>query len=113
MKSNSQVRRERPDIKATPGSELPGSRRKAFTVDEASPREVINYINDFPSGVVVDCLRLDIRKTPSSDGEVVDVIGCLTDVVVDLGFSTDEFYRIITPTGVEGFCIKKYIAIRR
>lgn len=110
MQSNSQGRRDRPDTKTIPQSELPGLRAKASMVDEAAPAEVVK---NFTSGVVTECVRLNVRKTPSSDGEVVSIIDCLTDVVVDLESSTDEFYKISTATGVDGFCMKKYIALRR
>lgn len=110
MQSNSQGRRDRPDAKAAPRSELPGLRVETNPVDEAAPAEVMK---NFAFGVVTECVRLNVRKTPDPDGEVVSIIDCLTDVVVDLEDSTDEFYKISTAAGVEGFCMKKYIALRR
>ena len=110
MQNHSQGRRDRPDTKAAPRSELPGLRAKANPVDEAAPAEVAK---NFASGVVTECVRLNIRETPSADGDVVAVIDLLTEVVVDLEGSTDEFYKISTATGVKGFCMKKYIALRR
>lgn len=67
-------------------------------------------------GVVTDCLKLNVRGTPDNDpsgGNVVTTIECLTEVMVDMASSTKEFYKIHTPAGVEGFCMKKYIAIRK
>lgn len=101
MQNHSQGRRE---TKATPGPELPGLRAKG------SPAEVVK---NFATGVVTECVRLNIRETPDRDGKVVAIIDLLTDVVVDLENSTDEFYKISTATGVAGFCMKKYIALRR
>lgn len=110
MQSNSQSRRDRPDTKADPRSQLPGLRAETIPVDEVAPAEVMR---NFASGVVTECVRLNVRKTPALDGEVVSTINCLTDVVVDLEDSTDEFYKISTAAGVEGFCMKKYIDLRR
>ena len=110
MQNQSQGRRDRPDTKATPQSELPGLRAKGSPVDEAAPAEVVKNI---ASGVVTECVRLNICETPSADGKVVAVIDLLIDVVVDLEDSTDEFYKISTAAGVTGFCMKKYIALRR
>lgn len=107
MQNHSQGRRE---PKATPGPELPGLRAKGSPVDEAAPAEVVK---NFTTGVVTECVRLNIRETPDRDGKVVAIIDLLTDVVVDLENSTDEFYKISTATGVAGFCMKKYIALRR
>lgn len=110
MQNHSQGRHDRPVTKAAPQSELPSLRVKANPVDEAAPAEVVK---NFTSGVVTECVRLNIRETPSADGDVVAVIDLLTEVVVDLKDSTDEFYKISTGTGVKGFCMKKYIALRR
>lgn len=100
MQNNSQGRRDRPDTKITMRSELPGLRAKILPVDEAAPAEAME---NFTSGVVTECLCLNVRKTPSPDGDVVNIID----------YHTDEFYKIGTATGVNGFCMKKYIALRR
>lgn len=110
MQTNSQGRRDHPDTKVAPRSELPGLRAKGCPVDEAAPAEVVK---SFASGVVTECVRLNVRKTPSADGEIVSIIDCLTSVTVDLESSTDEFYKISAANGIEGFCMKKYIALRR
>lgn len=110
MQTNSQGRRDRPDAKAATRSELPGLRAKASPVDEAAPA---GMVKNFASGVVTECVRLNVRKTPSADGEIAAIIDCLTSVVVDLESSTDEFYKISSANGIEGFCMKKYIALRR
>ena len=55
----------------------------------------------------------NVRKDPSPDGEVVTVIDCLSKVMVDMKGSTDEFYKVCTASGAEGFCMRKYIALKR
>lgn len=65
------------------------------------------------SGVVTECLRLNIRKEPVADAEVVAVVDCLSEVKVDMSTSTDKFYKVCTAAGIEGFCVKKYIALRQ
>ena len=110
MQTNAQSRRDRLDSKATVRPEVQGLRAKCSPADEAAPAEVVK---NFVSGVVTECVKLNIRETPSADGDVVAIINLLTDVVVDLEDSTDEFYKISTATGVKGFCMKKYIALRR
>lgn len=64
-------------------------------------------------GVVTDCLRLNVRKEPEGDAPVVAVIDCLSQVTVDLEASTELFCKVRTPDGIEGFCMKKYIQLRR
>lgn len=64
-------------------------------------------------GVVTDCMKLNLREEASSDAAVLTEIPALTEVVVDLDASTDAFYKVCTAAGIQGFCMKKYIAIRR
>lgn len=65
------------------------------------------------TGVVVDCLKLNVRKAPNMKAEVASVIPALTEVVIDTGYSGEEFYKVSVAGGIEGFCMKKYIAVRR
>lgn len=67
-------------------------------------------------GVVTDCLKLNVRSTPENDpnnGNVLGTIECLTGVLIDEAASTEEFYKVKTESGLEGFCMKKYIAVMR
>lgn len=61
---------------------------------------------------VVDCLRLGIYSKPDIDSEIVCKIRYLTEVEIDLDYSTDEFYKVYTAIGAEGFCLKKFITIK-
>ena len=51
-------------------------------------------------GVVTDCLKLNIREKPSMDSKVVTVVTCLDEAVC-------------TAAGIEGFCMKKFVAVRQ
>jgi len=35
-----------------------------------------------------------------------------TELMIDENESTEEFYKVFTIAGIEGFCMKKFIAIR-
>ena len=60
------------------------------------------------SGIVTDCLYL-----PDINADVAVVIDALTQVCVDLDASTEDFYKVRTSDGVEGFCMRKYIALSK
>lgn len=64
-------------------------------------------------GVVVDCLHLKVYVSPDQDDQVVTIITALTEVMVDMDASTDDFYKICIAAGIQGYCKKKYIALRR
>lgn len=62
-------------------------------------------------GIVTNCLYLNVRKRPDINADVAVVIDALTQVVVDLDASTEDFYKVVTSDGIEGFCMKKYITL--
>lgn len=64
------------------------------------------------SGVVTDCMRLSVLEEPDDDSEVICRIDALSEVIVDESESTELFYKVCTSAGAEGFCPKKFIAIR-
>ena len=63
-------------------------------------------------GIVVDCFRLNVRKKPKSNAAVLAEINKSAEVTVHEEGSTDDFYKVTTKSGVEGFCMKKYIKIK-
>lgn len=64
-------------------------------------------------GVVTDCIRLNVRKSPNIDAEVAAIIPALTEVIIDENESSDTFYKVCTSDGISGFCMKKFIATRK
>ena len=60
-------------------------------------------------GIVTNCLYLNVRKRPDINADVAVVIDALTQVVVDLDASTEDFYKVATSDGIEG--MKKYITL--
>lgn len=62
-------------------------------------------------GVVSDCLKLNVRKRPSIDSDVLFKLDCLTEVMIE-DDSDEEFYKVYTTAGIAGYCMKKYISIR-
>ncbi len=61
---------------------------------------------------VANCLRLHIHSEPNLESEIVCKVRYLTEVVIDPDNSTEDFYKIYTAIGAEGFCQKEYITIR-
>ena len=81
-------------------------------VDEPIVEEVKQEIV-LVDGIVSNCELLNIRKESSKDAEVLCTIGVNTMVKVDLTVDkeAEEFYKIVTPNGGEGYCMKKFITI--
>lgn len=65
------------------------------------------------TGTVTGCARLRVRKKPSADAKVVCEIKESSTVVIDKEGSTKDFYKVCTEAGIEGFCMKQYIATKQ
>lgn len=76
--------------------------------------EVVPEPEEAPTviGTVVDCVRLRVRESASSNAEVICEIPKDSEVMVDENESTEEFYKVCTGSGAEGFCMKKFIALK-
>ena len=64
-------------------------------------------------GVVTNCVSLNVRKEPIIDDNVTCIVINSTEVLIDISKSTEEFYYVHLSSGIEGFCMKKHIDIRK
>jgi hypothetical protein len=60
----------------------------------------------------VNSLRLHVYSEPTQDSDVVCKLRYLTEVEIDYKNSTEEFYKICTAIGAEGFCQKDLVTIK-
>ena len=65
------------------------------------------------SGIVVDCNRLNIRTKPSINSQPVGNVTVNSEVTINFNQSNNEWFKVITKDGVEGFCMKKYVKIKQ
>lgn len=63
-------------------------------------------------GVVTNCLRLNVRKDPSPTAEVLCTVDAKHDLVIDIDESTEDYYKICTEAGIEGYCVKFFVTIK-
>lgn len=66
-----------------------------------------------PVGVVVGCEKLNVRKEPSINSEVVFQFPCNMEVEIFVDKSTEDWFYVCNAAGIEGFCMKKYIDSRK
>lgn len=64
------------------------------------------------TGVVTDCFRLNIRKEPDKNADVVTVVDITTQLKVDEKKSTSNWYYVIDGNGNSGYCMKQYVSIK-
>ena len=63
-------------------------------------------------GVVIDCSSLNIRAKSSINSEIIATVKAGTELLINKDESVNEWYKVCTEAGIEGFCMKKYISIR-
>ena len=80
-------------------------------VIEEAVEKVLEPVQKPTVGVVTDCARLNVRKEPHADAEVAFVIDASTELMVYVEESTEDFYKICTAAGTEGYCMKRYITL--
>ena len=62
-------------------------------------------------GKVVGCSKLNVRQCPNLQSGILCCLDVNTEVEIDEDKSTNDFYAICTPSGREGFCMKKFIKV--
>ena len=63
------------------------------------------------TGVVTNCVKLNVRVIPQQYGKIRQVINESSKVQIDEKESTDEYYKVYTESGIEGYCKKEFITI--
>ena len=62
-------------------------------------------------GVVCNCEKLNIRKRPNINADVVTVVDKGTELEINEKGSSKEFYKVSSTEGFYGYCMKAYISI--
>lgn len=69
-------------------------------------------VNTAKVGIVTGCSKLNVREEPKTDSAIISEIPCQAEVMIEEAESTEDFYKVCTSFGVEGFCMKKYIVVK-
>ena len=77
------------------------------TVEEESTPVVSELI-----GVVSNCERLNIRKAPVVGPNVVEVVNVASELKIIDSMSNDEWLEVCTASGINGYCMKKFVSIK-
>ena len=63
-------------------------------------------------GYVTDCLKLNIRKEPSLNADILCEVPVNAKLAIAPDTSSEEWLSVVTETGVNGFCMAKYVNIK-
>lgn len=71
--------------------------------DNIENNEVIGKISGYD--------KLYVRKEANVDSEPVGIVTKDDDLSIDVIHSTDDFYKVYTSNGLEGYCVKKFVKV--
>lgn len=94
-------------------SKKPNDEPQNSIADEVTENESVSVEATNPVGVVVGCEKLNVRKEPSINSEVVFQFPCNMEVEIFVDKSTEDWFYVCNAAGIEGFCMKKYIDSRK
>ena len=75
------------------------------------PEEATKEADSTVVGYVSGCLKLNIREEGYPGANVVCVVPEKTALLIEVAESNDEWYKVYTETGMEGFCMKQYVTL--
>ena len=96
-----------------------GLRATASIIEEATAEPVDQSVEEAPKkeskvGIVANCEKLNLRRSPLKDSDGANIITELllgVAVVIDEDESTPDFYKVTTETGLEGYCMRRFIEL--
>lgn len=65
-----------------------------------------------PVDGVVTTGKLNVRKFPSVNAQVLTIINKGDTVQIDPSASTAEWHKVYTTSGLDGYCMKKFIEVK-
>ena len=80
-----------------------------ITIPEVEPEVPETEIRKF--GKITGCKKLNVRKLPSRDSEIISELVEGSEIMIDDNESTALFYKICTEHGIEGYCMKQFIKV--
>lgn len=76
--------------------------------------EIVNpKVEEIVDGFVSGCTKLNVRSEANKDSKILCVINEKAEVLVHVVENdSGDFYKVRTSSGIEGYCMKKYITIK-
>ena len=104
--ANNKVEKTEPEVRTENlEGEIPVAETDTKVLETKEEVEVV------VSGKVIDCNFLNVREQASVDANVVCLVSKDDKVMINKNESTEDFYKVCTATGIEGYCMKRFIAI--
>jgi uncharacterized protein YgiM (DUF1202 family) len=60
-------------------------------------------------GCVANCAKLNVRAKPNTNADVICVLEAASEVNINVADSNTEWFKVCTATGIEGYCMRKFV----
>ena len=61
------------------------------------------------TGTVTNCAKLNVRASASATAAVVCILDAASEIEINVEKSNAEWFSVCTATGIEGYCMRKFI----
>lgn len=61
------------------------------------------------TGTVVNCAKLNVRVKADVASNVVCILDAASEIEINVAKSTKDWVSVCTATGIEGYCMRKFI----
>lgn len=61
------------------------------------------------NGTVANCVKLNVRKAPSTHAEILGVVDVDSEMKIDMDKSNDEWFYVSTAVGIDGYCMRDFV----
>lgn len=65
------------------------------------------------TGVVANCVKLNVRAKPIADADVLCVLDANSEMEINMAKSNKDWYYVSTAAGVDGYCMRKFINVNK
>lgn len=60
-------------------------------------------------GMVVGCAKLNVRAEANLFSDVICTLNATSEIEINIEKSTKDWFYICTASGIEGYCMRKYV----
>lgn len=60
-------------------------------------------------GIVYGCSKLNVRAEANLFADIVCVLDVKSEVMIDVNKSDNEWFYVCTASGIEGYCLRKFV----
>lgn len=60
-------------------------------------------------GIVAGCAKLNVRAEANLFADIVCVLDASSEIEIDVNKSNNDWFYICTATGIEGYCMRKFV----